>query len=84
MHVFESLFWTLLVAGRRFLYAAEAEVSVPAPEPGSPPVLKLAAGAQPLHLQAVEEEGQAEGVTSVSPRNKLERFWYCQNRDENE
>lgn len=83
MH-FRRLFWTLLVAGGRFLYAAEAKVSVPAPEPGRPPVLELAAGAQPLHLKAVEEEGQAEGVTSVSPRNELERFWYFQNRDENE
>lgn len=47
---------------------------VAAPQPGSPPVLELAAGAQPLHLQAVQEEGQAEGVTPVPPGNELERF----------
>ena len=62
----------LLVAGRGSLHAAEAEVSVPAAESGALPVFELAAGTQPLHLQPVQEEGQAEGETSVSPRNELE------------
>lgn len=62
----------LLVAGRSPLYATEAKVSVSAAESGALPVFELAAGAQPLHLQPVQEEGQAEGETSVSPRNELE------------
>lgn len=47
-------------------------MSVPAAEPGALPVLELAAGAEPLHLQPVQEEGQAEGEASVAPRDKLE------------
>lgn len=45
----------------------EAKVSVPATKSGALPVFELAAGAQALHLQPVQEEGQAEGVASVSP-----------------
>lgn len=63
---------TLLVAGSGPLYAGEPKVSVPAAESGALPVFELAAGAQPLHLQPVQEEGQAEGETSVSPRNEPE------------
>lgn len=39
-------------------------------------MLELAAGAQPLHLQAVQEEGEAERVTPVPPRSELERFCF--------
>lgn len=65
----------LLVAGRRSLHGREAEVPPPAAEPGAPPVFELAAGAQPLHLQPVEEEGQAEGEAAVPPRDEVESLW---------
>ncbi len=62
----------LLITGRGSLYAGNTKVSVPAAEPGALPVFELAAGAQPLNLQPVQEESQAEGETSVSPRDELE------------
>lgn len=43
-----------------------------AAEPGAFPVFELAAGAQPLHLQSVQEEGQAKREASVSPRDEAE------------
>lgn len=57
----------LLVAGRGPLHAAEAKVSVLAAQSGALPVFELATGAQPFHLEPVQEEGQAEGEASVSP-----------------
>lgn len=57
----------LLVAGRRPLHAGESKVSFPAAEPGALPVFELATGAEPLHLQPVQEEGQAEREAAVSP-----------------
>lgn len=65
----------LLVAGRRPLHAREAKVSPLAAEPGALPVFELAAGAQPLHLQPVQEEGQAEREAAVSPRDEAESLW---------
>lgn len=65
----------LLVAGRRPLHAREAKVSPLAAEPGALPVFELAAGAQPLHLQPVQEEGQAEREAAVSPRDVAESLW---------
>lgn len=66
---------TLLVARRSPLHSAEAKVSVPAAQSWALPVFELAAGAEPLHLQPVQEEGQAEGETSVPPGNELESLW---------
>lgn len=65
----------LLVAGRRPLHAGEAKVAPLAAEPGALPVFELAAGAQPLHLQPVQEEGQAEREAAVSPRDEAESLW---------
>lgn len=65
----------LLVAGRRPLHTREAKVAPLAAEPGAPPVFELAAGAQPLHLQPVQEEGEAEGEAAVSPRDEVESLW---------
>lgn len=62
----------VLVAGRRPLHAREAKVPPPAAEPGALPVFELAAGAQPLHLQPVQEEGEAEREAAVSPRDEVE------------
>lgn len=57
----------LLVAGRCPLHAGESKVSPPAPEPRALPVFELATGAEPLYLQPVQEEGQAEREATVSP-----------------
>lgn len=65
----------LLVTRRRPLHAQKAKVSVLPAEAGAFPVLELAAGAQPLHQQPVQEEGQAEGKASVSSGKELEAFW---------
>lgn len=65
----------LLVAGRRPLHIREAKVPPFAAEPGALPVFELAAGAQPLHLQPVQEEGQAEREAAVSPRDEAESLW---------
>lgn len=65
----------LLVTGRRPLHAGEAKVAPLAAEPGALPVFELAAGAQPLHLQPVQEEGQAEREAAVSPRDEAESLW---------
>lgn len=65
----------LLVARRRPLHAREAKVPPLAAQPGALPVLELAAGAQPLHLQPVQEEGQAEREAAVSPRDEVEGLW---------
>lgn len=65
----------LLVAGRRPLHAGEAKVAPPATEPGALLVFELAAGAEPLHLQPVQEQGQAEREAAVSPRDEAESLW---------
>lgn len=65
----------LLVAGRRPLHAGESKVSLPAAEPRALPVFELATGAEPLHLQPVQEEGQAEREAAVSPWDEAESLW---------
>lgn len=65
----------LLVAWRRPLHAREAEVAPLAAEPGALPVFELAAGAQPLHLQPVQEERQAEREAAVSPGDEAKGLW---------
>lgn len=55
-------------------------MSVPAAEPGALPVFELTAGAEPLHLEPIQEERQAEGETAVPSRHKLETF--CGKRGE--
>lgn len=59
-------------------------MSVPAAKSGAFPVFELAAGAEPLHLQPVQEEGQTEGEASVSPWKELKRFWKIKDVDESQ
>lgn len=65
----------LLVAGRGPLHAGESKMSLPAAEPAALPVFELATGAEPLHLQPVQEEGQAEREAAVSPWDEAESLW---------
>lgn len=73
--IFKASVEISLVAWRGPLHAGEAKVPVFAAESWAFPVFELAAGAQPLHLQPIQEEGQAEREASVSTWNKLESFW---------
>ena len=43
-------------------------------QPRAPAVFELTAGADALNLQAVQEEGEAEGEAPVPARHELERF----------
>lgn len=49
-----------------------------APESSAFPVFELAAGAEPIHLQAIQEECKTEGESLVSSWHKLEHFSLCQ------
>lgn len=59
------------VARRCLLHIHNPEVASLASEPRAPTVLELAAGAEPVHLNPVQKEGEAEGEAMVSFGDKL-------------
>lgn len=63
------------VAGGRLLHAHEPEVASFASEPRAPAVLELAAGTEPVHLDPIQEEGEAEGEAMVPLGDKLKGVW---------
>lgn len=63
------------VAGRCLLHTHKPEVASLASEPRAPAVFELTAGAQPVHLDPIQEEGEAEREAMVSLGDKLEGVW---------
>lgn len=63
------------VAGRCLLHTHKPEVASLASKPRAPAVLVLTTGAQPVHLDPIQEEGEAEGEAMVSLGDKLEGVW---------